>query len=464
MGRKSATHTSLSPSVTLSPFFRLLATAASPINESIAPTFYNEDLYATLGVPSSATKEQIKAAYWRLAFANHPDRNSSQEALCLFRNVSYAYRVLGKDPKMRSEYDAKYKAKRYLTVLEEVGTEVLQPLTMGVALPLLNITVRSIGGVAVPLVRDALEQSSTVLRAALSVDESVKIDNIFSRAGIALELKRNEQRLRRIKEEIESVQRMLHRQQEQLHKSKNILQNLQGTLDGLINQDQGLQAETIRVREKEEGRARDFSFFDTKKNDLTQEFVRETGALQSLQLQSQHLDAVASATKEEIRHLEDTLRKAREKLYLVNNEQRLIQERLELQSSHQQQLGASLQELDVLWRLRKLEHESIRRDRAILEHELEIVKEEMQSVNQNLSKEEDLVTTIEKKITRASIRLTTLEEEQAMIMIERQRLWEEKERRLGKSLSDKGNILVAKSQSSPSTPQRRSEDPAGELL
>lgn len=43
-------------------------------------------------------------------------------------------------------------ADRYVEALGEVGTGVLEPLAVGVALPLLNLTLRGLGNFAIPLV------------------------------------------------------------------------------------------------------------------------------------------------------------------------------------------------------------------------------------------------------------------------------------------------------------------------
>ena len=64
-----------------------------------------QDHYAVLGVPHSATAEEIKAAYRRLALATHPDRHPDQpDAEARFRAISSAYAVLS-DPAQRSRYD-----------------------------------------------------------------------------------------------------------------------------------------------------------------------------------------------------------------------------------------------------------------------------------------------------------------------------------------------------------------------
>lgn len=63
-----------------------------------------KDYYEILGVPRNATKEEIKAAYRRLALQYHPDRNKSPDAEERFKEISEAYAVLSDDEKRR-QYD-----------------------------------------------------------------------------------------------------------------------------------------------------------------------------------------------------------------------------------------------------------------------------------------------------------------------------------------------------------------------
>jgi molecular chaperone DnaJ len=63
------------------------------------------DFYAVLGVPRTASDEDIKKAYRKLAMTNHPDRNGgSQEAEERFKAITEAYDVL-RDPQKRAMYD-----------------------------------------------------------------------------------------------------------------------------------------------------------------------------------------------------------------------------------------------------------------------------------------------------------------------------------------------------------------------
>jgi molecular chaperone DnaJ len=62
------------------------------------------DHYEVLGVDRSASAEEIKKAYRKLARELHPDVNPSEEAAERFKLVTHAYDVLS-DPEQRERYD-----------------------------------------------------------------------------------------------------------------------------------------------------------------------------------------------------------------------------------------------------------------------------------------------------------------------------------------------------------------------
>ena len=62
------------------------------------------DYYDVLGVPKGANKDEIKAAYRKLALQFHPDRNKSPDATERFKEISEAYAILSDDEK-RGQYD-----------------------------------------------------------------------------------------------------------------------------------------------------------------------------------------------------------------------------------------------------------------------------------------------------------------------------------------------------------------------
>src|SRR3989344_2513290 len=62
------------------------------------------DYYKILGVSKTASADEIKKAYRKLALEFHPDRNKSKEADAKFKEGTKAYEVLS-DPQKRQAYD-----------------------------------------------------------------------------------------------------------------------------------------------------------------------------------------------------------------------------------------------------------------------------------------------------------------------------------------------------------------------
>ena len=71
----------------------------------------SKDYYSILGVPRSASQDDIKHAFRKLSMENHPDRQAGKPeaeqkaAEARFKDIAEAYSILG-NPEKRSEYDA----------------------------------------------------------------------------------------------------------------------------------------------------------------------------------------------------------------------------------------------------------------------------------------------------------------------------------------------------------------------
>ena len=65
----------------------------------------SQDYYELLGVNRTASADDLKKAFRKLAMQHHPDRNSGDEASeKQFKNINHAYDIL-KDPEKRAAYD-----------------------------------------------------------------------------------------------------------------------------------------------------------------------------------------------------------------------------------------------------------------------------------------------------------------------------------------------------------------------
>jgi curved DNA-binding protein CbpA len=69
------------------------------------------DYYAVLEIFPAADTTEVNAAFRRLAWRYHPDRNPAPGATLQFQDINEAHQVLS-DPLRRSEYDAKWHPER----------------------------------------------------------------------------------------------------------------------------------------------------------------------------------------------------------------------------------------------------------------------------------------------------------------------------------------------------------------
>ncbi|KAG8234791.1 hypothetical protein J437_LFUL006623 [Ladona fulva] len=69
-----------------------------------ASKFSLKSHYDILGLTPKATQADVKAAYYKLSMQYHPDRNKSESAAKVFRDITAAYEVLG-NYKLRKLYD-----------------------------------------------------------------------------------------------------------------------------------------------------------------------------------------------------------------------------------------------------------------------------------------------------------------------------------------------------------------------
>src|SRR5436305_4822548 len=77
---------------------------SSAISRDNGPMATATDYYGLLGVGRTATDEQIRSAYRKLARQYHPDVSKDAGAPEKFKQITEAYEVLS-DPERRQRYD-----------------------------------------------------------------------------------------------------------------------------------------------------------------------------------------------------------------------------------------------------------------------------------------------------------------------------------------------------------------------
>jgi curved DNA-binding protein CbpA len=129
-----------------------------PMLQPLLPYTPERDVYRLLGVPSSASTEEISAACRRLARTFHPDRNDSHRATAEMQVVNAVRQVMS-DPRARAIYDReRYRFHAQRSVRPAASSPRREPPRAGAAVPL-----RAVAPVARGEGRSAVERYVTAL-------------------------------------------------------------------------------------------------------------------------------------------------------------------------------------------------------------------------------------------------------------------------------------------------------------
>ncbi len=369
----------------------------------------------------NSTRKQLKEAYWKIAFNNHPDRNKTLDALYLYRNASHAYKILGKDPKRRAEYDAKYKTKRYIGLLEQVGTEVLQPLTTGVAIPLVNLTVQTISSTAVPLIQDLFEQSASALKALLDVEATMTSEqreaeenpfgSIFARTSFAFNLKRFEQAVKKREKELANTQTLYLTS---LDRYQTILQQLSECQENLTHVTETQTMTQQQIFQLQQTQNDQISYYDNIQSLSVikeQQLFNASEEVLQLEMTSAQLDRSIAQRDVQIQSLEAQLKLLRAEREGLAVSQRMVQATLAMTSASGEKLQREISEFKRILSNASDVYQTYQTQRQHLEQQVESFSGQralLQQRSEVLEEEKKVVT---RKCSELQTRLTSLEEE-----------------------------------------------------
>lgn len=204
-----------------------------------------------------------------------------------------------------------------------MSSGVLEPLAVGVALPLLNFTLRSIGRVALPMLQDTFEQSAVFLKTVLDLESQSMIaddDDIMQRTAQALERTRVTQRLRRMTESKLNLDLLKQRQLDKLTSE-------QANEAYWAQECVKLEAQEVAIKQEEEVSQQKKAilqneFFNTNATftELSGVFQQEQVTYEMLVKQEEKLISQSIAVTNEILELENALKIAKQRLLTVNIE------------------------------------------------------------------------------------------------------------------------------------------------
>lgn len=302
----------------------LWCTRGLPTTDVIEPAKYRSDLYEVLGILRNTSAKDVKQAYWNIALNTHPDRNASIEALYIFQNASYAYSVLGRDPRKRQEYDTRLETSEFINTLGQVSNDV-----GSVAVPLLNMTYNA----ALPFLKDALDFSTAAFEALVDEQTDMNGANIFDRIKSAFGIKGVEQRIRRSTEQLQGIMLSMNVTQRELSEAMAIEKTSKDDLERISNLYQ-TKENVFQIASSELKLMNvNFSAVVKEENTLKTALKQVDEEIDVAMKRSQELDGRISRTTLDIAELEVALRQKLAELFAMKTEEATSLVSLELNES-----------------------------------------------------------------------------------------------------------------------------------
>ena len=161
-----------------------------------------EDHYATLGVTQTATQDEIKKAYRKLAFKYHPDKNGGNKAK--FQEIGKAYEHL-EDPQRRRQYDMARSSP--FGGLGEVGqADDILKMFFGGGMPFGNANVRVFhGGQGFPMPGFPMGEPVKPRPRPITKNITITLEQAYTGANVPIEIERTIRSSNTQTEEVERV-------------------------------------------------------------------------------------------------------------------------------------------------------------------------------------------------------------------------------------------------------------------
>lgn len=413
------------------------------------PTVYLEDLYSVLGVAPNSTVATIKEAYKGLVFQNHPDRNDSVEALYIFRNASHAYQTLGRDPKLRSEYDSKYMSRMYLSVLEGVGTEVLRPLAMDVAVPLINFTARALSSFLGPVIASSISTTSAMLEvwgsnattggeahggegelaaagggSKNNVEGSVMSDltdafSRFQRVGDLLNSRSYEAQREKTIDQTAATSEKLQASVIELQKAIEVEAVLSKAVDELLVLQAVVEKRRAAAQASEITCVGEFETASAEDTRLCSQCELGAQYLSNASADQANVAASIADATADVERLEQQLEEARRRVQELTQQGVSIQESVRQMEATNAQLNSQREQVDAVLQRSKEQLEAAQRDRDVLEKEVGAVVLDLKQATDNLAQKSQARSVIERRIEQLKKKESALSE--VLLRIERER-------------------------------------------